>query len=92
MQYNEPQKEAYNRLTLDGMRMSASKIRAVKASMMEDERLIDYIFPILRYHSRWNELTREDFKYIFKKDKLFHNGYYMRVDVKPVTSIPRGES
>lgn len=90
MQYNEPQKEAYNRLTLDGMRMSASKIRAVKASMMEDERLIDYIFPILRYHSRWNELTSEDFKYIFKKDKLFHNGYYMRVDVKPVTSIPRG--
>lgn len=88
MQYDEPQKEAYNRLTLDGMKLSWTKLKAIKASMMEDEKLLDYIFPILRYHSRWSELTKEDFKYLFKKKKLFHNGYYMRVDVRPVTSIP----
>ena len=88
MKYNEPQKEEYNRLTLDGMRLSMSKIRAIWASMTEDEHMIEYLFPLLRYHSRWSELTHEDFKYMFKKDKIFHNGYYMRVDVKPVTSIP----
>ncbi|MHB8963596.1 MAG: SGNH/GDSL hydrolase family protein [Saccharofermentanales bacterium] len=95
LKYNEPQKEAYNRMTLDGMRMSKSKLGSVKASMIRDdklkENLIDYLFPILRFHSRWSELTAEDFKYLFRKDKLFHNGYYMRVDVKPVTTIPVGK-
>jgi len=27
---------------------------------------------------------------MFRKGKLFHNGYYMRVDVKPVETVPRG--
>lgn len=90
MKYNEPQKEAYNRLTLDGMKFSGTKINAVKASMMEDESLISYLFPILRYHSRWSELSSEDFKYWFHKDTLSHNGYLMRADVKPVETIPAG--
>ena len=32
MKYNEPQNEAYNRLTLDGMRWSSSKLKAIPAS------------------------------------------------------------
>lgn len=91
MKYDQPQKEAYNRMTLDGMRMSISKLKAIKASMLESENYVEYLFPLLRYHSRWNELTKEDFKYLFRKDKIFHNGYYMRVDVKPVGSIPKGK-
>lgn len=91
LKYNEPQKEAYNRLTLDGMKLSMSKIRSIQASMLEGENFLDYLFPILRYHARWNELTGEDFKYMFHKEKLFHNGYYMRVDVKPVTTVPVGK-
>lgn len=91
LKYNEPQKEAYNRMTLDGMKMSRSKLGSIRASMLEDENLIDYLFPILRFHSRWSELTGDDFRYMFSKDKIFHNGYYMRVDVKPVTTIPVGK-
>lgn len=91
MKYGEPQNEAYNRMTLDGMRLSMSKIKSILASMTEDEHLIDYIFPILRYHSRWNEISGEDFKYLFNKDTISHNGYLMRVDVKPVTSVPTGK-
>ena len=90
MKYNEPQKEAYNRLTLDGMKLSKQKINAAKASMMGDEDLITYIFPLLRYHSRWNDIKAEDFKYLFGKDKQSHNGYLMRVDIKPVGYIPKG--
>ena len=90
MKYNKPQKEAYNRLTLDGMKLSKQKIGAIKASMMDDEDLITYIFPLLRYHSRWNDIKREDFKYLFGKKKLSHNGYLMRVDIKPVGYIPKG--
>ncbi len=91
MKYNEPQKEAYNRLTLDGMKLSMSKFRAIKASMMEDEALITYLFPLLRYHSRWNELTGEDVKYMFHKETLSHNGFLMRIDTKPVTMVPKGK-
>lgn len=91
MKYNEPQKEAYNRLTLDGMRLSVTKLRAIRASATEGESMITYLFPLLRYHSRWKELTKEDFKYLFHKDTLSHNGYLMRVDIKPVDMIPKGK-
>ncbi len=88
LKYNEPQSEAYNRMTLDGMRFSRTKIDAVKASMTKNENLLDYLFPILRYHSRWPELSAEDFQYLFHRDKISHNGYYMRVDVRPAGGFP----
>ncbi len=91
MKYNSPQSEAYNRMTLDGMKMSAAKIKSVQASMTEEEDLIDYIFPILRYHSRFDELGKIDINYLFKKDKVTFNGYYMRVDVKPAQNIPEAK-
>ena len=91
MKYNEPQREEYNRLTLDGMKLSPTKLKAIQASMMEDEHMADYLMPLLRYHSRWNELTKDDFTYLFDKEKLFHNGYYMRADVKPAGSVPRAK-
>lgn len=94
LQYNtpedEPNAEPYNRMTLEGMEWSKSKIDAINASMTKDESMIDYIFPILRYHSRWNELSMDDVKYMFSRKKSTHNGYYMRVDVKPATNVPTG--
>lgn len=91
MQYNEPQKEAYNRMTLEGMRWSASKAKAIQASMTKEEEFLDYVFPILRYHSRWNKLSGEDIKYMFRGEQVSHNGYYMRVDVKPAENVPQGK-
>lgn len=88
MQYEEPQKEAYNRMTLDGMKWSMSKVRDIQVSMLEDENFLEYVFPLLRYHSRWNELTSDDFCYLWKKDQISHNGYYMRVDVKASNGAP----
>lgn len=88
MQFDKAQSEAYNRMTLEGMEWSMSKVNAIFASMKEDEQFLDYVFPILRYHSRWSELNADDFKYMFATKKVSHNGYYMRVDVKPVTTIP----
>ncbi|MDD4164661.1 MAG: SGNH/GDSL hydrolase family protein [Eubacteriales bacterium] len=92
MKSDTPHKEEYNRLTLDGMRFSASKINAVKASMMDDEEPITYLFPILRYHSRWSELQAEDFKYLMCRDKVSHNGFLMRADIKPVNYVPKGDA
>jgi len=88
--YNEPAKEAYNRMTLDGMRWSMTKVRAIRASMTEDEQFLDYVFPILRYHSRITELTADDFLYLFHREPVSHNGYYMRVDSRPAENVPEG--
>lgn len=91
MKYSEPQSEEYNRLTLDGMKPSVTKLNAVKASMTEDEEAITYAFPLLRYHDRWSQLTKTDLKYMFRRDKISHNGFLMRVDSRPVTSVPEPE-
>jgi len=88
MRYDKPQNEAYNRLTLDGMKWSKVKVDAINASMTEEESFISYVFPILRFHSRWNELKGEDFEYLFGTEQLSHNGYVMRIDTKPVEELP----
>lgn len=97
MKYDTPEstgtpsrREAYNRMTLDTMRWSPSKWNAILASMTEEERtwesMFTYLFPVLRYHDRWNELTAEDFTYFFHRDAVSHNGYLMQTGVKPYTS------
>ncbi len=92
MKYDQPQSEAYNRMTLDGMRWSKSKVDAINASTCEDENFLSYVFPLLRYHSRWNDLNADDIKYMFSSKKVSHNGYYMRVDTKAADNIPEGKA
>lgn len=91
MKYDTPQSEAYNRMTLDGMRWSASKIKSIRSSMTEGEHTIDYIFPLLRFHSRITELEGEDFAYLFHREKVTYNGYLMQTGVKPMEVIPEGK-
>ncbi|MBQ4600060.1 MAG: SGNH/GDSL hydrolase family protein [Oscillospiraceae bacterium] len=97
MKYHTPasagssdQREAYNRMTLDGMRWSSSKWNSILASMTETEKqwqsIFTYLFPILRYHSRWSELKQDDFTYLFQKEQIGHNGYLMQTGIKPVTA------
>ena len=87
---DKTESEAYNRLNIDGMRLTPSKLGSIKASKTEDETILSYLLPLLRYHDRWDELTAEDLRYYFRRDRVTHNGYYMRTDVKPVTVIPDG--
>lgn len=81
--YDEPQREEYNRMTLDGMRWGRSKWAAIRASMTDGEHMLDYLFPFFRYHSRITELTESDFAYYFRDKTRTTAGYYMRVDVAP---------
>ena len=85
LKYGTPQDEAYNRMTLDGMRWSDSKYRAIKASMTEGESMLDYAFPLLRFHSRITELESDDFKYMFSDKEVSHSGYLMKKGVVPMT-------
>ncbi len=88
MKYGEPQNEAYNRMSIEGMRWSSSKIGNIRASMTDEESALSYVFPVLRYHSRWSELTSDDFRYYFGAKPNFFSGYYLRADVKPAQNVP----
>ncbi len=88
MRYDQPVSEAYNRLTIDKMRWSAEKVGIIQASMMEEEDFLSYVFPILRYHSRFDELTTEDFQYLFQVKDNTWNGHLMNKSVKPLGTLP----
>lgn len=88
MRYGKPVSEAYNRLTIDNMRWSKQKVDIIRASMTEEEDFMSYVFPVLRYHSRYDELTGEDFKYFFSEKKNTFSGYQLNTAVKPVGKLP----
>ena len=88
LRYGESQSESYNRMTLDYMRPSLYKWKAVVASLGEGESPVTYALPLLRYHTRISALTAEDWKYLFKTPVLSHNGYLMRCDTVPYTRLP----
>ena len=75
--------EPSNRKALDGMKLSATKMNAIKDSKAEEERTKDYLFPLLRFHSRWNELSTEDFVWCFKDDPVTYNGHLMQFGTSP---------
>lgn len=89
MRYPEPVSEAYNRLTIDRMRWSEEKVGIIRASMTEEETFLSYVFPILRYHSRFDELTVEDITYLFRETDNTFNGYQMKKEIVPLEGLPR---
>ena len=88
MRYSEPVSEEYNRLTIDYMKWSKQKVDIINSSMTEEESIWYYIFPILRYHSRYDKLTEEDFEYLFKRKDNTFNGFLVNKNVKPVENLP----
>ena len=88
MRYSEPVSEAYNRMTIDNMRWSPEKIGIILASMTEEERFLSYLFPILRYHSRFDELTAEDLQYLFKTRDNTWKGHLVNQEVVPLENLP----
>jgi hypothetical protein len=75
-------------MVLDDMRWSMTKARAVSASITDDESWLSYLFPIMRYHDRWSELSGEDFKYFFNKPDVSINGFIIRSDILPEQEMP----
>ncbi|MBO4336602.1 MAG: hypothetical protein J5842_00840 [Lachnospiraceae bacterium] len=67
--------EASNRKAIDGMRLSPDKMMCARASMWKEESLYSYIFPVLRFHSRWDELKGEDYRYAIKRPQVTYDGF-----------------
>ena len=85
---SDKRNEAYNRLMIDRMKWSDTKIKLIKESMLPEETFISYVFPILRYHSRYKELSKEDLKYFFKRKDVTYNGFLVNKNVKGVDNLP----
>ena len=84
LKYGEPQREEYNRMALDGMEWSPTKLDAIRASMTEDEDMLSYLLPFLRFHSRWSELTWDDLRYAYgDKPLVSDSGYLMQTGIVP---------
>ena len=88
MRYGQPVSEAYNRLTIDNLKWSDEKVNLIRASMTEEETFLSYVFPILRYHSRFDELTAEDISYLFSRKQTTWNGHLINQEVSPMGSLP----
>ena len=70
----EPIEEARYRQTLDWVPLSVDKINFIREMCREDEdagRFWSYIFPMIQYHSRWDELEEQDFKYESMRTSVF---------------------
>ena len=86
---SDKRNEAYNRLLIDRMRWSMTKVNLIKESMLDKETFISYVFPILRYHSRYDELTKEDIDYLFNREDVTYNGFLVNKNVKGVENLPK---
>ena len=85
LKYGETPLESISRMSLEDMEWSGAKLDAIKASMTDEESLVSYFLPILRYHSRWSELDADDFKHAFDKhEDITHQGYLMQTGIDPV--------
>lgn len=80
--------ETYNRMTLDGMRWSMEKARAIQETKLPGEHFLEYVFPLLRFHSRWSSLEPADLDWLSPQERTTHNGYYMRADIRPAGEFP----
>ena len=79
---NAPEGE-YRKL-FDNMRWGKTKIEALNETDLEIDNKLSYVFPLIRFHSRWNELEDNDF-YITKKynKSTAYKGMAMSSEVKP---------
>ncbi len=85
---NSEEEEAYNRLCIDQMKWSKQKVDIIKNSLTKDESFLSYVFPVLRYHDRITELSKEDFYYFFKTKQNTYNGFLINKEIKPVQNLP----
>ncbi|MDX9697155.1 MAG: hypothetical protein RBT49_15295 [Bacteroidales bacterium] len=62
--YEVDDHEAWLRFAVDMMDISLTKVKLINEVMKssKNQSFVSYLFPLLRYHSRWNELTRLDFE------------------------------
>ncbi len=70
----ETNEELSYRQAFDPMHLSNNKIEMVRWHVEQNEdadSMISYLFPLIKYHSRWNEVTKQDFGLNVDTDAMF---------------------
>ena len=77
--YDIDDSEGKLRNAIDPMRPSVTKFKLIQEiiSKSEKQTFASYLHPLLRYHSRWDELERIDFQYEVNKQIGYYKGFYM---------------
>lgn len=78
------QSEAFNREAIDPMKLSAVKLEAIKTAVdnnPDQENFLSYVFPVIRYHDRWESLEESDFLWFFNDVCSQTKGYIPRMAV-----------
>lgn len=77
--------ETFVRKPIDCMKWSANKLEAIRTICQLDDsnELKSYIFPFLRFHSRWNDLTLNDFTWLFKNKYNPYKGFSLNTNMQP---------
>lgn len=60
------------RRAFDVFPLSQNKIEAINYCVLENR--VSYLIPFMSYHTRWKELTADDFKMLYDRDYLLPNG------------------
>ena len=73
--------EASYKKQLDNMKLSKDKLHYIfehdkRYTNPDKNEIGTYLFPIVGYHTRWNELSEQDFSYK-DKDENFYRGYHL---------------
>ena len=74
----------FNEKALAHMKLSPVKEAAIRelSKRYEDLDYLENIIPLLRYHSRWNVLNRDDFKaFLNKENTLYTRGQHITYDM-----------
>lgn len=90
---SNPQKtsELYLHWSMDGFKLSKNKLNAINDLFPDTSKRIEYLWNFSLYHSRWNELSEED----FDVQQYIHYGGEPRVGVaipdktKDITTISK---
>jgi hypothetical protein len=63
--YDYDEKEGHVRKNIDPMKLSMIKINLISEIVSESktQNILSYIFPMLRYHTRWKEISQNDFDF-----------------------------
>ena len=68
--------------SVDGMRFSPVKFDCIYKNTAY-KNIPEYIFPLIRYHSRWKELDKTDFKYLMGIRDSSNKGFFTRAKKEP---------
>lgn len=83
----------YIREGIDNMPISINKLEMINDSVFENtlKDKFEYIFPVIRFHSRWSELNKKELKQTYEKKDVPFKGYEFNAKIDPYKKPKKGQ-